>query len=57
MKINNLFNQELFIVNVGVDIFYEACLVQDVSTVQVDFAPPAGGDERLIAILDKLRDL
>ena len=42
-------------VNVGVETFYEALLSQEVETVQVEWRPPAGGDERLASILQRMK--
>jgi FdrA protein len=43
------------VVNVGLEIFYQEMLAQEVSAVQVDWRPPAGGNERLISILERMR--
>ena len=43
------------VVNVGLEIFYQEMLAQEVSAVQVDWRPPAGGDERLMSILERMR--
>lgn len=42
-------------INVGLERFAESLAAQDVGVVQVDWRPPAGGDERLLQILEKLR--
>lgn len=42
-------------VNVGLQVFYESLVAQGVPAVQVDWRPPAGGDERLAAILERLK--
>lgn len=42
-------------VNVGLEIFYESLIAQGVPAVQVDWRPPAGGDERLAAILERVK--
>lgn len=42
-------------INVGVETFYDSLLAQEARAVQVDWRPPAGGDERLQAILKKMR--
>ena len=53
--INRLFNSQLWVVNVGVGVFYKAVLSQNVPAVQVDWRPPAGGDVRMAEILAKLK--
>jgi len=42
-------------INVGLEIFYESLIGQGARAVQVEWRPPAGGDERLQAILQKLK--
>lgn len=41
-------------VNVGLEVFYQSLQAQGVEVAHVDWRPPAGGDERLAGILDKL---
>ncbi|MDO4302583.1 MAG: fdrA domain protein [Bacillota bacterium] len=57
MKINELFQQSLCGINVGVERFCEALWLQEVQAVQVDFKPAAGGELRLQRILDQLAEL
>jgi FdrA protein len=42
-------------INVGLESFYDSLLVQGASAIQVDWRPPAGGDEKLAAILARLK--
>ena len=42
-------------VNVGLESFYESLIAQGAQAVQMDWRPPAGGNERLMANLEKLR--
>lgn len=56
-QVNRLFASQLWVANVGVDVFYQAVRAQNVPAVQVDWKPPAGGDARLAEILEKLRNL
>lgn len=56
-KINRLFASQLWVANIGVDVFYHAVLDQHVPAIQVDWRPPAGGDARMAEILAKLRNL
>ena len=42
-------------INVGLEAFYESLLAQAATAVQVDWKPPAGGDEKLLAILEKMK--
>jgi FdrA protein len=41
-------------VNVGLEVFHQSLRAQGVEAVHVDWQPPAGGDQRLASILDKL---
>ncbi len=40
-------------INVGLESFYDSLLAQDATAVHVDWRPPAGGNEKLMAILRK----
>jgi FdrA protein len=48
-------HQPLAAINVGLESFTESLIAQDASVVQVDWRPPAGGDERLMAILERMK--
>jgi FdrA protein len=43
------------VINVGVEVFYDSLRAQGGRAVHVDWRPPAGGDERLAAILAKMK--
>jgi len=49
------FNQPLAAINVGLESFYESLVGQGARAVQVDWKPPAGGNEKLAAILAKMK--
>ena len=49
-----LLSKPLKIINIGLEIFHESLLTQGVEVLQVDWRPPAGGDEKLARILEKL---
>lgn len=51
---NNLFGQKLKIVNLGLKSFAESVKSFGADVVQVDFTPPAGGNQELIKALSKL---
>lgn len=55
MRINELFQEKLHVINLGLESFYQAQIAQNVDAIHVDWTPPAGGDPRLIEILDKLK--
>jgi len=42
-------------INVGLESFYESLLAQGAKAVQVDWRPPAGGDERMMALLERMK--
>jgi len=42
-------------INVGLETFYQSLISQGASAVHVDWRPPAGGDEELLSILEKMR--
>jgi hypothetical protein len=52
--IENLLNEPVVVINLGLKEFAENLEKQDVEVVQVDWAPPAGGDEEMIQLLDRL---
>ncbi|MHB8087353.1 MAG: fdrA domain protein [Anaerolineaceae bacterium] len=45
---------ELVIANVGIRPFYESLEAVGAKVIQVDWSVPAGGDQDLINLLDKL---
>jgi FdrA protein len=51
---SNLLQAPLRAVNVGLEFFYRSLRDQKVSVVHVDWRPPAGGDEKLTSLLDRL---
>ena len=53
-KLRDLPGQTLKVINVGLEIFQESLVAQGVQAVQVDWRPPAGGDQRMAELLDKL---
>jgi len=54
-KINELFQEELKIINMGLESFNENLKKQNVKTVQVDWKPPARGNKKMLSFLDKLK--
>ncbi len=51
---NELLYSKLKIINIGLSVFYESLLDQDIQVVQVNWQPPAGGDEELLDFLDEV---
>ncbi len=50
----SFFGKELVVVNVGIRPFYEDLKKLKVKVAHVDWEPPAGGDEEVAALLDKI---
>ena len=53
-EINNLLEEPLKVVNIGLEGFAQELDQQGVEVVHVDWAPPAGGDPKLADLLSKL---
>ena len=41
-------------INIGVQDFAESLQAQGASTIHVEWSPPAGGDRKMMDLLDKL---
>ena len=54
-KINELFSQDLVVINMGLESFAENLRREKVRVLRMDWKPPAGGDKRLVSLLAKLR--
>jgi hypothetical protein len=50
----SLLHQPLKVINVGLELFYESLVVQGTEVVQVGWTPPAGGDQEIAELLEKL---
>jgi hypothetical protein len=53
-KINELFRKELKVINMGLDSFADTLRKEQVQVLQMDWKPRAGGNKRLISLLEKL---
>ena len=49
------FNRPLAAINVGLESFYDSLSAQGAPAVHVDWRPPAGGNEKLAALLAKMK--
>lgn len=49
------FKQPLAAINVGLESFTESLAAQGAGVIQVDWRPPASGDDRLMAILERMK--
>ena len=54
MAIKDLFGKELKVINIGLLSFKESIEDAGVKVIQVDWRPPAGGDEEVMEALKKL---
>jgi len=54
MSVNDLFNQELKVVNLGLKSFYSDLKSQGVSAVQVNWKPKAGGKKNMLNLLSRI---
>ena len=52
--IDDLLHKPIIVINLGLKKFAESLEDQQVEVVQVDWVPPAGGDQALIDLLDQL---
>ena len=53
-KTGTLLDDPLKVVNIGLEGFASELKQQGVEVIQVDWAPPAGGDPKLADLLSKL---
>ena len=51
---NSPIEREVKVINMGIERFAEDLQAENVPVIQMDWRPPAGGDRRLIALLDRL---
>jgi FdrA protein len=49
------FKRPLAAINVGLESFTESLAAQGARAIQVDWRPPASGDDRLMAILERMK--
>jgi hypothetical protein len=52
--VEELLADSLVVINVGLPGFAENMEEQEVEVIQVDWRPPAGGDQEMIDLLDEL---
>ena len=51
----SVLHQPLAAINVGLESFAESLQAQEAKVIHVDWRPPAGGNEQLMALLAKMR--
>lgn len=55
MKVNELFKQDLKVINMGLRSFAKDLKSQDVPVIHVDWRPVAGGNKKMASLLSKLK--
>lgn len=53
--LNGLFDQPLQVINVGIPSFADDLKKQGVPAIHVDWRPPAGGNQKVQKLLDRIR--
>jgi len=53
-SMDDLLHRPIIVINLGLKKFAESLEEQQVEVVQVDWVPPAGGDQEMIDLLDQL---
>jgi hypothetical protein len=54
-KINKLFKADLKVINMGLESFQKDLKSQDVDAIQMNWRPAAGGNSKMIALLNRLK--
>ena len=54
MEVPDLLQEELIVVNIGLEEFFTPLAELQIQTVHVDWRPPAQGDQDMLDILDNL---
>ena len=58
MEKNNILKvSSMEIINLGLESLYDSVKTQNIPAIHVDWRPPAGGNLKLIEILDRLKAL
>ena len=55
-KINELFNEKINVINVGIESFKDDMLKQNATVTHLEWMPPGRGNPEIIAALDKLEE-
>ncbi len=53
-RLDELLERAPIVINLGVRDFAETLETQGVRVIHVDWSPPAGGDQEMMSLLDKL---
>ncbi len=52
--LNNIFKQTIKVINIGIPSFAQDLTQQGIMNVHVDWRPPAGGNRKIQALLEKV---
>lgn len=55
MSVNDLFKEDLKVINMGLESFYHDLVNQEVAAIHVDWKPSAGGNEKMASLLNRLK--
>lgn len=53
---SSVLNREIRVINIGIERFSDDLKEANVPVIQMDWRPPAGGNKKLIDLLDRLND-
>ena len=53
-QIEKILSGQIIVVNIGLRGFAESFEEQEIEVVQIDWTPPAGGDQEMIDLLENL---
>jgi len=53
--IRRLFKSEISVINMGIDSFYQDLMQLGVKIVHIDWRPPAGGNDKMLSLLSRLK--
>lgn len=54
-KINELFSKELKVINMGLESFHKDLKAQKVDSIQMNWRPTAGGNKKMMSLLERLK--
>jgi hypothetical protein len=54
MSVEDLLQEEIKVINIGIREFFDALISQEVDVIHVNWKPPAQGDPEMQNILSKL---
>jgi FdrA protein len=52
---STVLNEPMIVINVGLELFYSSLIRQGAEAVHVEWRPPAGGNEKLMALLARMK--